>query len=1772
MDIIIENGGDDDKNLLISNLKDSNEIIFSIILKVEELIKKEMNLKENGHFLSDNDILSTNNSYTPDINDGIETSKILDNDEIVDKIFDKTFGEFKDNYTKLMISEKEKLGQQSVFSDNALENGLFSSNNKTYLENNISTLGLKITDNIQQQNDVYLTYANEAINTFIIKNNETLKDLINNLTAIISEDVIIQLAESYDAALESSFKTLEDNIETNKELAYNYFSRVAGLFTDNTNIINLLKTFEIDEAHLPYYLYYWSEDHYVYFTKFEDIIQKKSKTIAYMNKYKFFYEKLEISKDYLNQQLQSELKYEYKNTITKLKELLQTIKNSKLSVRFSNYPQLNEIDNNLKDMENLYKIINKHFYDEKYNTDYLPKINNFKKDSINKINYIENNIIEVNHKEINKYKIKNDYNNDFCFGFLRKKTYTCTNGAIFHPDSTSEYCQILKGNENNYNKLISLSIYSDQNFQYYSSSLNNIYTKINNIVSSYTSLINGLSEKLYILEEKANNIDFESSFLKDYKILINDILANNYGKNIILETYDVFREETENRIYKIFNETLIDWENLFKNLYDEVNNNLGNYKNSIKEFGLMSIIYYNYLYTNISDAYYDLMTTHLKKEFNYTISYYYNYLLKVIKSEKQIILSKIPTYDIGFIRVIEQRQKEINQMFDEINDIILKSKDKDLSRYNQLYLLQVPETNFFNISYTLSNFKKQIKIKTEEIPNNIFAINNGKQNDLYSYISRLYLENSLSGKQINEFYKEIDKNDFIYLELHKFQDLIINNWILSQDDFIKLLNNTFYDNNAQILKELSLKKEKYKESLAGELTKYKTFIKNDITFIIDNLYLKAIKEISAKDIKTVEENILSIIQKILYYLSEEEEWISNQNKQYYKNLSLINKTIKGYKENIILELDNKIKEFVNIQRKEIEKEVYSNYYEKYLNIYLNYIKEEIESYEDFSLLNSTYNIGTIIGQIAQELKDEYENTVQNQIIHKYIKYCDNIYNKLNLNQLKEKIENQIDAGYSKLYSVLEQKATIDNKIIGYYNYDLGEDIKKGIDDQIKAKYVVFSTIIESLKGELYTNIDIKNVDEWVIPDFSKISNIVRDIKKSFESFINLQKTSEDKKIRGYIKQTIKFNFDDLINNLIPSFGNEFFERVISYNENFKISYLYDNLKWILSSSISYIEILDVFNNIDQITKDLKIKIYRMNDLDTKILQKNKKIMEELKEKANNFIFDSRSYIIQTYKYFIKKDGSIEMAFSPEIAKLIESVFESGTTEIELDYQVLMEKYLKENLINSYSKLLDEKTEGILRIIRSNRDYLKILLDDIYSIDSDDVLNEINIKLNSTNESLNEYNNHFSSFNISSELVEYLYNYGNDKVHPYFVMIKNLIDNLSKDIIIQNLDKNSEDYESNYNYEIFNNFYQSTYEEIKNQYIHNLDESGHLYYDNYPEKLEIKIQNVTLRRLEDEDNRKIPDKYLDETFNKILNNSLNLKIFIQSLEKFDEFDQKIEKGITNLNLSVLESGDLIDNNSYTLDVKTNLENRLYYLQNHSLEYYSKINESFYNLRIYLNESISKINDLFNDCINITIKTFEQKYSDIFDRVNSFNSLIEDEIEKLQKSKVERTQNYQVTVNTTIENIKGNFLLKYDYQYDTNEIRGIKIPRLSTSIINLSRPKKLTIDIIKDITACAKEIESIEVIFNNVNYSATLDFSPNSRNIISNISGIFDDYYYTVERYNTTDSTTVVCTGNSYNTIKICFPGVCPNTKDKTLIPLYRVPVNKKEFSNTGVISE
>ena len=181
---VIENESEDDKNLLITNLKDIKVIINSIVEKVEELIKGEMNIKENGHLTSDKDIKSMTDSYNTDITEGLETALLLDNDESIDKDFDTSYGEFRQNYTKLMINDRKKLEEQSPFLDNTLEDTLFS--NKDSLEKSVTNLGSQIIDSIKDENDDYLKKANAKIHDFLIKHNKTLNELMLNFTTVFS--------------------------------------------------------------------------------------------------------------------------------------------------------------------------------------------------------------------------------------------------------------------------------------------------------------------------------------------------------------------------------------------------------------------------------------------------------------------------------------------------------------------------------------------------------------------------------------------------------------------------------------------------------------------------------------------------------------------------------------------------------------------------------------------------------------------------------------------------------------------------------------------------------------------------------------------------------------------------------------------------------------------------------------------------------------------------------------------------------------------------------------------------------------------------------------------------------------------------------------------------------------------------------------------------------------------------------------------------------------------------------------------------------------------------------------------------------------------------------------------------------------------------------------------------------------------------------------------------------------------------------------------------
>jgi hypothetical protein len=76
-----------------------------------------------------------------------------------------------------------------------------------------------------------------------------------------------------------------------------------------------------------------------------------------------------------------------------------------------------------------------------------------------------------------------------------------------------------------------------------------------------------------------------------------------------------------------------------------------------------------------------------------------------------------------------------------------------------------------------------------------------------------------------------------------------------------------------------------------------------------------------------------------------------------------------------------------------------------------------------------------------------------------------------------------------------------------------------------------------------------------------------------------------------VKNILESNFKELISEIISSFGNDFFDRIIKYNENFKITGLYNNLKYSLFQAISYYIMINMLEAVDELPKDLKVKLY-----------------------------------------------------------------------------------------------------------------------------------------------------------------------------------------------------------------------------------------------------------------------------------------------------------------------------------------------------------------------------------------------------------------------------------------------------------------------------------------------------------------------------------------------------------------------------------------------------
>ena len=297
-------------------------------------------------------------------------------------------------------------------------------------------------------------------------------------------------------------------------------------------------------------------------------------------------------------------------------------------------------------------------------------------------------------------------------------------------------------------------------------------------------------------------------------------------------------------------------------------------------------------------------------------------------------------------------------------------------------------------------------------------------------------------------------------------------------------------------------------------------------------------------------------------------------------------------------------------------------------------------------------------------------------------------------------------------------------------------------------------------------------------------------------------------------------------------------------------------------------------------------MYNLNNLDLTVENKNKQILKLLDKKISEFIKESKKTIMKEYISHLQEDVSIERSFNELVLNRIDANLNTIKPEMEKNYQTKLELFLKDKLIDSYSKTINEKTREMVRLVNEQKEELRSKIDDLFSLDSDRVLYEVNEKINNTLDAINEYSNYFETFIISNGIKDYLSNYGSSTIKPIFEKFKIELNKDTKDKIELNIDKNSENIiklnpngfilQTNRSYQYFNT-----------NYFENISNSINSYGpDDYKSNLDLersqKRQRL-LRRLEgteteeeiaQESYERIADNGIEKTFQKIISTSTN----------------------------------------------------------------------------------------------------------------------------------------------------------------------------------------------------------------------------------------------------------------------------------------------------------
>ena len=1704
-----------EEQTVLSNLDNSIQYYYSTVEGIKNYLVEIMNIKPNGFFISDEDIAAFDNSFTHILSEADEVAKKLNNVKIIDQVFDEIMIKFRDNYIfSVKFMEQIKSGNFTLEED-VLNTTLFSQIIKNQLDNGIRQLCDEIINKIKRENDVYLSKINNYFDIFLDNNSEELNNIISDLVILFSEEGLKDIIDSFELSLNLFSQKITNIINKNIELTKQYFDFYYYLIENNKALQNVLKNHYLNYTYI--YEPYYSQDDTHQMTGI-DIIIGKMRTSAYLTKYNIFMANLNYSEEYLKEEFYFDVMNEYREAFIQMKDELLSLLNNNLLTQFPDFEKLQFLEKHMKIVEKIKTRLDKHFSIDYFINKISIIVDESVKANINSIQSTKE-YIKTKHNSFTATQYYDDESNDICVTFKRKVCYGCTN-CNHHTYFLDRFCFILSPYHYNYLEIKKISYEPLKNYGNLSDTLNKFNIKIKEKIDVYNEIIDSFNINITIFKEETLNEGITINLLNNLQEWILSTMHQQLENNLLQSSYNYYQQNIERKTRVMFEDIFDRWKNCFNTLKDDVGNNIDNLKSSTLEFSTMTLITKTIIQTDFFENYLNSIIYFQRSELNYTVSYYYNYFYKIINKAYKYLINKIPKNENNFNEILIERKEEIKNYFENFFKDLANSEIYYLSLNNQLNILQINEIDFFKVRSILLQYVQETDEVLENTMDQIAIYEMySKPGDDYSLVMRLYLENKELGKLIEEFFEPLDKGEFFYLEIDKFKDVLYDNWIFDNYDFINILNNALYQTNKEVEKELLLKLEEYSTLIEDEINKY---FDDNVENVINDLFQKQIREITPNQNITINQNIKDILNVLDSIIKSESNRIQTNPDLFNFDVESIKNYLTAFRNRTIIQITDVVFDNLNYFYEKIYEDAYTNCISDNLDTFLAKTKNIIDSVEfvEYELLNSSYKIGEIIYNLTQEVIEDYKITVTKKINSKYSEYYQKIKEAINLEQIYNDIINFFDNAYQKI--LLPYMTTSDNCISSNCPlFEFSEENNNLIISTITQKMNEIKNVMVLTKGSNYQS---------YFPcylDFTNSGiNVIKPICESLKNFLSFEKGEQVIRINEFIQNFIKTNLEDFLNNTVPIFGNQFFERIIDYNINFKVIVLYENLHYAFGQTLGYYHSLNFLTDSENLPSDIKIRLYQLNDLDITILNKEQEIKILLEEKLNELIIDLKDSAKQAYTHFLKENADIRNSFSSSILEKIDFNLDEIMPNIEKNYKTVLDKFLKEKFMNSFSEILNERSQDTIKDFYEEKRKLQETLDPLFSSKEDKDLNAINRYINYTLDTIQTYRNFYYSFKLSESAKDFFINYGNNILLKIFKQFNQDLNKKLKEVITTGINNNSLEIEK-LDPEVFINKRNLIHDNIYNNYINDLDKSFKEYglsreeYNNHLIATQEQNTNHFTRRLVDneielETKKRVESRYVEDTLTLINSKVSNTYNYINTLNCLRNYQVKIKKYNTTLNIDYKRVLDMITQNKYNEEIDTFMKEKLDNLTYILTDYYDKVYSSFFSLKTKFQRSFFNFNFYMYDVVISTYYELNNHYLELLNSKNNMSKIITNYIEE-----------YPLTLdyNLKSENMMNNATAKIknlqeygEFQFNST-IEGLRflVPKIKAKIVNKIIPKNIEVEITNGYSFCDKKSNMFNIAFNDVNLTMTVEYDTKSNYINITTYNNIEKYKYSIHTY-------------------------------------------------------